>query len=84
MVNNILITTIFVVTSIIWILIIVLPFVDFQTETAFAKEISIKNSYNYITINNNNELNALNNSGSNISLPTTLSSNHSTSSLPSA
>jgi plastocyanin len=66
MLNNMRTTTIFVEISIIGILIMMLPFVGFQAKAvAFAKEIVTKNSYNYIAIDKNNDMNALNKSYSN-------------------
>ncbi len=38
---------------------IALPFIEFQTKTAFAKEIPIKNSYNNIAKYKNFDVNAL-------------------------
>ncbi|MER5174183.1 MAG: plastocyanin/azurin family copper-binding protein [Candidatus Nitrosocosmicus sp.] len=61
--NTIFTATIFVVIFIIGAL-MMLPFKETQTETAFTKVITIKNSYNYITIYKNNNINTLNNSGS--------------------
>ncbi len=64
MVNNIFTTTVFIVIFMIGILMIALPFIEFQTKTAFAKEIPIKISYNNIAKYKNFDVNALINSSS--------------------
>jgi plastocyanin len=63
MLNNMPTTAIFVVIFIIGILIMMLPFLVFQTRAAvFAKEIVTKNSYIDIAIDKNNGMNVLNKS----------------------